>query len=231
MRKINPSDVCSDFETEIDALIVFFTSSTQRLSTDKDKSVLAELVFHRGYVAVEAFLSAWFLGAINRDSTQYFTSRKAAITASVEDKYSTWDTTHLDYHPPAHVNVTDLEALLDPDGWNITFRSVAAMIQRANDWLVPQFRGKVRGISTDRAAILDAAKAIRNCIAHQSQGSFDEMKQKLTAIPARGVGTALRRPANAVANVGAYLKAEGHGDKSRVENYLDEFKGLANDLR
>ena len=231
MRKVNPADVCADFETEIDDLIGFFTSSTQKFDADKDKSVLAELVFHRGYVAVEAFFSAWFLGAINRDSTQYFTWRKAAITASVHDKYSAWDVTHLDYHPPSHVHVAALEALLDPDGWNITFKSVAAMTQRANDWLVPQFRGKVRGISVDRAAILDAAKAIRNCIAHQSQGSFDEMKQKLTAIPARGVGNDLRRPVNAVAIVGAYLKAEGHGDKSRVENYLDEFKGLATDLR
>ena len=84
MRKINPRDICDDFDVEITELTTFFKVTAGGIASDKDRSLLSELVFHRGYVGVEAFLSAWFAGSINQDSTVFLTHRKTRIETMVK---------------------------------------------------------------------------------------------------------------------------------------------------
>jgi hypothetical protein len=230
MRKINPSDICDDFRTEISDLESFLTDSIEVAASSRKKSILAELVFHRGYVAVEAFLSAWFVGAINRDSSQFLTHRSNAVQQSLSAKFSTWDVSHLTYSPPAHISVADLKKLLDPDGWNITFNSFDNLKNKCADLLVPLYRAKVNGVSSQRGKIIDAAKSIRNCIAHQSRSSFTEMNSLVGSLPNAGVAGNLRTSVNSITNVGSHLKSSV-GGKMRVEHYLSEFKNLGSDLK
>jgi len=229
MRKTNPADICQDFRNEISELEVFLQDSMNVSTSSKNKSLIAELVFHRAYVAVESFLSAWIVGAINRDSSKYLRTRETSIKQSVNEKYSSWDVSHLIYSPPAHIPMGDLKDLMDPDGWNITFKTFDRLESKCTDWLAPHFFSKVHGVSGTRRKIIDAAKSIRNCIAHQSQSSFSEMNQSVSSLPKDGVSENLQTPVNSVNNVGAHLKAKV-GGKMRVQHYLHEFQELGSDL-
>ena len=229
MRKINPADICDDFRAEIAGLQTFLSDSMGTATSSKNKSLLAELVFHRAYVAVESFISAWIIGAINRDSSQYLCCRKNAVAQSLQAKFSNWDISHLNYSPPAHIPVADLESLLDPDGWNITFKEYARFESRSSEWLAPSFASKVAGVPSQKKRVIDSAKATRNCIAHQSKSSFTEMNSLLGSLPNAGTARHLRTTVNSISNVGAHLKATA-GGKTRVDHYLDEFRSFGGDL-
>ena len=229
MRKINPSDICDDYRSEIGDLETFWEDSQKVTTSSRNKSLLAELVFHRGYVAVESFLSAWIVGAVNRDSSQFLQHRKNALTQSVSSKFSSWDVAHFSYSPPTHISANDLKTLLDPDGWNITFGSFQKLKERCADWLAPSFLAKIDSVPAQRRKIINAAKAIRNCVAHQSESSFREMNNQVSSLPNSGTCRHLRTSVNSVSNVGSHLKAAA-GGKTRVELYLQEFKRLGSDL-
>ena len=230
MRKINPADICDEFRDEIGTLETFLTDSLAVAYSSRNKSLLAELVFHRAYVAVESFLSAWIIGAINRDPSKFIAHRTTAITQSLSDKFSPWDALQLTYSPPAHIAVADLTILVDPDGWNLTFKSFDKLKSKCTDWLTPMYAAKVGAVPNQRQKLIDAAKAIRNCVAHQSRSSFTEMNAHLSALPNAGVCRHLRITLNAIGNVGSHLKAAA-GGSTRVSLYLQEFKALGTDLR
>ena len=229
MRKINPSDICTDFKAEIASLRRFWDELAGGNLSSRDRSTLAELVFHRANVAVEAFVSAWFFGAVNRDATRFFSSRRNSVLQSVASRFSVWDSHCLHYKPPKHVAVTSLEPLVDPNGWNIAFGSYEKLEGRADEWLASDFRAKIRSIPDSRVAVLDAARAIRNCTSHQSRSSFQEMKCSLAELPDSGVCSHFRRTARSVNNIGAYLKAKV-GSKTRLDVFLDECEALADNL-
>jgi hypothetical protein len=230
MRKINPADICDDFCGEITTLETFLTDSWSVVASSRDKSVLAELVFHRAYVAVESFLSAWIVGAINRDSSQFTSHRANSITQSITDKFSAWDTSQLTYAPPAHIAVADLQPLVDPDGLNVTFKSYEKLKTKCANWLAASYRTKVDLVPIERQKVVDAAKAIRNCVAHQSQSSFTEMNQQLSSLPDSGICQHLRTNVNTVSKIGAHLKATA-GGSTRVQLYLREFREFGGNLR
>jgi hypothetical protein len=230
MRKINPADVCDDFRNEISALETFLTDSWNVAASSRDKSFLAELVFHRAYVAVESFLSAWIIGAINRDSSQFIANRTNAITQSLTSKFSAWDATQFTYSPPSHITVSDLQTLVDPDGWNITFKTYDKLKAKCAEWLTDPYKNKVDNVPVHRQKVIDAAKAVRNCIAHQSQSSFTDMNQQIGGLPNTGVCRHLRTTVNSVTNVGSHLKAVA-GTSTRVQLYLEEFREFGSNLR
>ncbi|CAG1008659.1 hypothetical protein ANAEL_03702 [Anaerolineales bacterium] len=234
MRKVDPTDLCRSLTDEISELRQFYLDTTIAINakarTDRQLSLLSELVFHQSYVMFESFISAWFIGCINRDASQFLRFRENTVRQSVKDKFDTRDETWLSYSPPKHPRVNDLARLLDKEEKNVTFKDYAAMEQRAKDWLTNAWSSKVSGITLDQRAIIDAAKVIRNCIAHRSQSSFKEMNDVLQNLPTTGASAFLRRDVNAVKVVGAYLKSLRQ-EKTRVEIFLDEFTQLANALK
>jgi hypothetical protein len=191
---------------------------------------LSEIVFHQSYVMLESFISAWFIGCINRDASVCLKFRENAIRNSVGDKFDAKDKSWLSYSPPKHPNVSDLAKLLDKEEKNITFKDYATMERRAKEWLSIPWSSKISSVALDRQVNINAAKAIRNCIAHRSQSSFSEINSVLQNLPNTGTSALLRRDANAVNIVGVYLKSLQQG-KTRVEIFLDEFTQLANSLR
>lgn len=233
MRKVDPSALCSDVRSELSALSAFCQAGENALasgpSAASNLSTLNELVFHRSYVAMETFISAYFIGCINRDASVFLGFRRNQITQSVRAKYAPWDVSHLTYSPPVHPTVADISSLLDSQDRNVTFKNYAEMIQRANDWLPNTWATKVGRVPADRQCILDAAKAIRNCIAHQSRDSFREMNSAIQALPTAGNAGLLHRPANSVSRVGAYLKAKMNG-RPRTAIFIAEFDALAQNL-
>jgi hypothetical protein len=234
MRKVDPTGVCEDFQSELDSLEEFYQASLDALkgkpNASSRASTLSELVFHRGYVALESFLSAYFIACINRDASTFLAWRECRIRQSVESKFGQWDEDQVDYTPPPHPSVAVISSLLDSQDRNVTFPDFARAIQRAQDWMTPAWAVKISATHSERRLIVDAAKAIRDCVAHQSQDSFSRINAALQALPDRGNAGLLRRHLNAVANVGSYLKAV-QGGQTRTTIYLREFRDLAERLK
>lgn len=236
MRKVDPTDLCLDLINEIIDMRKFYISAAEALSdeahADKQLSLLSEIVFHQSYVMLESFISAWFIGCINRDASVYLRFREKSIRDSVGEKFDAKDNSWLSYSPPPHPDVNVLAKLLDKEEKNITFKTYAKMECRAKEWLSITWSSKISSIALDRQANINAAKAIRNCIAHRSQSSFREMNNVLQNLPNTDTSTLLRRNINAVNNVGAYLKALPlQQGKTRVEIFLDEFTQFADSLK
>jgi len=234
MRKVNQTNLCDNLTKEIDELRQFYlnirTAINAGTHTDKNLSLLSEIVFHQSYVKLESFISAWFIGCINRDASKYWNYRENAIYQSVKGKFDAKDVKWLDYSPPPHPKVNDLATLLEKDEKNLTFKNYMDMEQHAKDWLTSNWSSKVSGVTSDRKSIIDAAKAIRNCIAHRSPISFKEMNEILQKLPNTGSSALLRRDDNAVKSVGVYLKSLQQGN-TRIEIFLDEFTQLANSFK
>lgn len=230
MRKVDPSSVCDELRDEIAALRLFAERISDLGPTKNDRSRLVELTFHSAYVNAESFLSRWIIGAINRDSSTYIAFRANSIRQSVTSKFSAWDSSKTAYTPPSHISVADLEALLDPDGWNLTFKDFSSFREKCSSWLTAHYVAKIDSVPPAARHALDAAKAIRNCIAHRSKSSFDEMNSRLIGMPAGGVLDHLRTRVNAVTNVGSHLKTVV-GGKDRWEHYFDQFDVLQSNLR
>lgn len=228
MRKIDPAGVCADFLQELDALELFYEAGIEAFagqsSVGKNLSVLSEVVFHRGYVAFEAFVSAYFVGCVNRDASKFIAERTSRLTESLKSKWA-WDIAYIAYSPPRHPSVTDVAALLDPEDRNVSFRDCATMVEKAQIYLTPAHADKFKAISETQYKVVDAAKAIRNCVAHQSRVSFAHMNECLRDLPCTGNAALLRRPVRSVGNVGSYLKSVQRG-RRRVNVYFDEFREL-----
>ena len=230
MNKRNPTELADAFRGNIDDLLTFHAELIECAVSGGNQSVLASLVFHRAYVYLETFLSDWFTAAINRDSTVFRASREQKIRDSISSKFSAWDVGQLSYSPPAHLTLEQIGQLLDPTRRNTTFGSYSKFVEAANSNLAAPFATKVTAVPNNRRRILDAAKAIRNCISHQSDSSRDKMNQQLTSLPVTGNCGRLRRRVNAVRYVGSYLKSAA-GSETRLEIYLHEFDQLALNLR
>jgi len=234
MRKVDPTALCSDLQKEIDSLLEFYRAAVDlmRLRGENPKkhiSLLAEVVFHRGCVAVESFLSAWFVGCLNQDAAVYVEWLKNSIRQSISNKCGLCIDTFVEFKTPKHLSRHVVEELLDPEGKNVTFCDLDEMEKRAREWLVPIWASKISGIPRNRKVILNTARAIRNCIAHQSTRSFHEMNEAIKRLPKEDVATHLRIKTNSVKKVGSYLRTRMNG-KSRVEIFFEEFKRFAGNL-
>lgn len=241
MNKKNINKLSIDFHEEIDSLLTFYSETVpaigKRLASggspgyDSHNSVLAEVVFHRGFVAVESFLSDWFIACINHNPSAYLKWRETAINNSVEDRFGKWYVEHfLTYRRLTHLKQSVIEELVNPEGENVTFSYHDQLKQRASDWLSPEWNSKVASVDKNRLLILDGAKKIRNRIAHNSRRSLTEMNDALKSLLKRGNALLLRPEKNSIKKVGSYLKAKPKNDRTRLQIFFEEFKGFADDL-
>jgi hypothetical protein len=130
------------------------------------------------------------------------------------------------FSPLKHVAVSELEDIVDPTGKNLTFSDAAAIIGRANDWLIPAQRNRIRSLTPSDQDLIDTARAIRNFIAHGSTGSKKIMNDALATVDRHGRNPHLDRGQNKVHDEGAYLKAVFNGHR-RIATYTSRFKEIA----
>ena len=179
MRKADPLGLCEQVQDRLAQLHEFYDDAWAAFNGDQHaaarQSTLGELVFHRAYVELESFLSAYFVACINRNAGTFVDSRRSQIEASVRAKYPGTTVDYVAFEPPNHLTVAAVGGLVDGNEQNLTFGSYAQMVDRAQQWLAPEWAAKIVAVPVSRQRVVDAAKAIRNCIAHQSKASFDSM--------------------------------------------------------
>jgi hypothetical protein len=230
MRKVDPADVRQDFQDETTRLVNHFRRTRDRLAGSihelADVSELARTTYAVLYTAFERFLSDLFISYINRDCSAYATSLGSRVEASIRDKFGPEAASHLTFQLPAHLSLASVEALLDQDGRNLTFSSVARIKDRASDWLVPAHLARINALGIAEERAIDTAHSIRDFIAHNSIAAKSVMNERLASVSLGGTNRYLGRGALEVHNVGSFLKAIFAGEH-RVVHYANRLSAIA----
>lgn len=235
MRKVRPQDVLSEFVAQVDGSLAHYervlTSLGGTNNEKLDVTLMSRTLLHTVFVDFECFLSDLFVAYMNRDFSQYQSTFEHSVKASASAKHSPWLSQRITFNRPAHMTVDQLAEAIDPTGWNLTFTSTNAMKDKARAWLADPYRAKVLALSAEDERLVDAARAMRNWIAHQSSGSSDKMNDLLADIE-RGPGTdnhELGRGVRKITSIGAFLKTKLNHER-RVQSYCRRLKEVATSL-
>lgn len=235
MRKVDPVGVKSDFNAFTVEREAHFTRVEALLKGSahekRDLSVLSETMLHSVYVAFEVFLSDLMLAYINRDFSVYQESLTRRINASVSSKFGIGAAARTNFAVSRHIKIQDLEQLIDPTGWNLTFKDVSELQSKFADWVVPAYGAGVSTLSESDKRLIDTARAIRNFIAHRSEGSKRIMNDKLLTVSSGPMcpNLSLPRGNHEINDVGAYLKANSGGQR-RLITFMERLKNIAASL-
>jgi hypothetical protein len=231
MNKIDTKKIVNAFGSRIDVKRAAFdrlaAHATGSATEVQDLNFLCESLLSAIYVEFECLVSDLFHGYINNSNKAYLSNLESKIKSSVKDKYSQWHASHVTFSGPKHIASAQLKALMDPTNWNVTFKDVEAMKTRAGEWLSPPHAKKFSSLSPSDCALIDAAHAIRNCLAHNSESSRKVMNDKVRSIvtDAACTNVGLGISTNNVSTVGKYLRAAPQGSM-RVVVYADRIKAI-----
>lgn len=232
MRKVRPQDVRDDFDQLVSERMDHFDRVEARLigtpNEKRDLSILSETTLHSSYVAFECFLSDLLLAYINRDFSQYQNNLGAKVNASVSAKFGEWTAGRVSFNWVKHVTLQQLESMLDPDSYNLTFKDVATLKQRFHDWVAVPHKNAIVTLNDPDTRLIDCTHSVRNFIAHRSKNAKDIMNVNLAAV---ATGPAcpnadLARGAREINDIGSYLKTKV-GDTRRVKTYITRLKAVA----
>lgn len=222
MRKVNPADVRTDFDSACAEIIEYFdrvAGAVASLTTkERDTSQLATQSFLALFVAFERFVSDLVLAYLNRDFSVYQAALHSRVSSSLRERFGTGVQGLVALKSYAHIPMSDLEGIVDPTGWNLTFASVEKLKAFAGTSLAAAHAARVNSISASEARLIDTARAVRNFIAHQSAGSKQLMNDALSTVEAGNHNRHLGRGVNEVHTVGSYLKAV-HVGQRRIHRY------------
>jgi hypothetical protein len=230
MRKVDPAGVRADFDASARDIVEFFDRTCAALggtpTKESDISRLATTSFLALFVVFERFLSDLFLAYLNRDFSVYQARLATRVTTSIEDKFGRAVVQLVSLKTKAHVSVDEIENVVDPDGWNLTFPSVDNLKTRADEWLGATYATRVKTIGASEARLIETARAVRNFIAHQSSGSKQRMNEALATVETGGHNRHLARGQREVHAVGSYLKAT-HAGLRRFHRYGSGLRAIA----
>jgi hypothetical protein len=235
VNKINTKKIISDFcgridvkRASLDRMVAHVTGTSTELS---DLNFLCENYLASIYVEFECLVSDLLHGYINNSNKTYLANIESKIKNSISDKYSPWHASNTSFNGPKHIASTQLSKLLDPTSWNVTFKDVSAMQVRAKEWLAPTYEKAFSALSAPDTALIDAAHAIRNCIAHNSESSRRVMNTKIRGLVTGPACTnvGLEIGANNINSIGKYLRAAVPGGM-RIGVYSDRLKAVGASL-
>jgi len=132
-------------------------------------------------VAFEVFRSDWHVAAINRDSARFAAFEERRIRASINEKFPATGM-HVRIEVPTHLTLRQVRAMIDADGRNVTFSSPERWIDRVTTHLNGAYRAAVLDLAPADLLVVNAVVKIRDCVAHQSPSSSNEMNAALEAL-------------------------------------------------
>jgi hypothetical protein len=221
MRKVSPQDVRDDFKVQITDLTSFYLGGMTAFPSEKDQSTLTEQILLAAAVAWEGFVSDLFIGYINVDATRFKQHLKDAFDEHIQtqDKSNSVFQRYGALQFPTHLRKSDVEALANSTGNNITFPNFDELEVRSKKWLVPAHSDRFKNLTKQQKALINAVIGLRNHVAHRSQRSGKAMNDLLAVGVLHQAG--IKRGANKVNNVGAWLKATPVGkNESRIETVM-----------
>lgn len=225
MNKVNPDKVKESFKEQLDELSEFLNRMVVQIqgshNEKADLSQLSQSVFLSQFVAYEVMVSDLFLSYICKDPSQLQNEYEKRIGKSIHKGYGSAWRGNIQFNKRTTIPYAEVQALVDAEGRNLSFKNVSGMKQEAQLLLAPKFCNKIKSIPDEDCRLLDTAKAIRNYIAHRSPSSRDYMNQLLLEIDQQDINSGLGRGSGKEVKVaGTFLKAKVEG-KPRVQLYMD----------
>lgn len=231
MRKINPQDVRQDFNQSLVEQLDFFGRLSAFGLASGDRKRLAEQVFFVSASLWEGFISDLFVGYVNVDSSTLTAKISNDIAQSTRAKFGTFAASKTAVSFPQHIRAADAAALLDKDGYNVTFPSARKMVAEAGTVLMPAHRVGFVGLSPGDLDAIDAWKETRNCIAHRSESSFERMNAALAKSDLATAYPQLARGVHAIEDVGSFLDATPVGStQKRLVQFINTMTTIASRL-
>jgi hypothetical protein len=234
MRKRDLDTVFGDFKEDLKSLRTFYKKALTGLQAqDEEKSqhgMLCELVFHSAYVAFETYVSSLFVAYINNDVAAFSADQEERILVLIAKEIGTWQKDRTTFSPESHIPMEQIEELIDPNGYNLTFKSTIEMVKKAKKWLAPKHASGFAALVKGDTAFLDAARCVRNWLAHQSKSSFERMNDCLGSTDLVGQYAIFQRGAHLKSDIGAYLRSDA-GGKSRLLAYLEALEAVGKGLK
>lgn len=234
MRKVKPADVKSSFLALVTEKKSYFLRHERSLKGTaremKDLSLLSEMILHSLCVDFECFLSDLVLAYINRDPSAYQRDLFARVQVSVLSKFDDWTASRLTLKSEKNIKIDEIEQLINPRDFNVTFKDVNDLKAKANRWICPAYSAGIAGVSAADSRLIDTTHSVRDFIAHQSVHSKNNMNNMLRTIdggnncPNNGLGSAQN-----IHNVGSFLKASV-GNQRRALRYADRLLSIATTL-
>jgi hypothetical protein len=166
------------------------------------------------------------LAYLNRDFSTYEQRLIGRVTDSVRDKFGAGVVALVTIRPKGHVRMDELQGIVDPNGFNLTFSSVDRLKDTASQWLTAAHVSRIKSITQHEGRLMDTARSIRDFIAHRSAAARATMNNALSTIQSGTHNRNLGRGPNEVHSVGSYLKAEFSG-RRRLHLYADGLKNIA----
>lgn len=176
MRKVDPNSIIDDFTAQVatatfewqlihDALPSSPVSLRRRVAADSFLTLA---------VAWESFFSDWWVGAINRDASTFMATTEKELRDEALRTFSLQATDLAStLVSKKHLSVGEVRRRLDPQERNIVFHGHEERQQRAKRDLAGANRVKAHAISESDWQSVEAARAIRNLLAHRSKSARD----------------------------------------------------------
>jgi len=207
------------------------------------KGLAADFAFRVGS-EWELFQHKWHVVAITASPDKFIAAQQTSLDAGIKKANIDHFVTLLHGDKltlPVKPKQTEVEALIDPRGFNVTFDSCETWMKEASIDLDSTYADKVRGIvsTSPDSCVLDLLKAVRNALAHGSGGSLSRLNEMVKERPSGGklgltgsVNDGLKRDTNKIHDVAVYLHGRAPGSsKQRVQKLAQRVREIAEQLR
>lgn len=226
MADSSPQEVGKRFVKRIESLL----SDYQRLLNNVDgqrrqaslETLLAEQTLMSLGIYWEAFLHELIIAYILQSPDTYIAEYKRKLTQNLTDKFPGavgWTT----ISPPPHLTRTELEMLLDPQRRNFTISDYSKLPETVNKLISAGYAPRF-SLGADDTQFLSYLVAVRNFLAHRSDGSRDRLRTVTTNL--KGSNSNL---AGTILRFDTYIKQPILGS-SRVGEIVGRLKAIATAL-
>lgn len=228
MKKKSTKIIKDEFTVAIDSCIRQYERLEASRPTDSEKNLQAEQVFLTATTRWEGFLATLLPAYVNKDSSQACASIQVDVTNSARSKYGAAVGDVMKIMLPRHLTAEQSSQLLDPEGFNPSFKDGPTLREKANRWIAKPHRNGIDGLTAADLATITSWTKIRNYLAHHSSKAFKEMNTAIDDGNLRSDHPELARSTNLVKNVGSFLKRVPVGHKeARLLHYLKHMKLIA----
>ncbi|MEL0436685.1 hypothetical protein [Phycobacter sp. K97] len=216
MRKISPDGVWNDFAAQLDEQFAYYQSSWNTLKGADDRKIATENYILTIGVMFEGYVNDLVFAYANRDCSKVMQHLENSLRACLQTvpKAEAAFNKFGDFKQRDHLTKSDLKEILDPEGRNTSFPDFASIEDRANQWLASAHAQKFTNLSAQQRAVINAAIAARNNLAHRSKSSLDRLNVVFNAGALHPTG--LKRNVNLIQQAGHYLKARPNNGDSRA---------------
>ena len=216
MRKISPNGVWNDFAAQLDEQFAYYQNSWNALAGAEDRKIATENYVLTIGVMFEGYVNDLIFAYANRDCSKVMQHLENSLRACLQaaPKAEAAFNKFGDFKHRDHLTKAELKEILDPEGRNTSFPDFAAIEDRAQQWLAAAHAQRFANLNAQQRAVINAAIAARNNLAHRSKSSLDRLNVAFDA--GALFPTGLKRNVNLIQQAGHYLKARPNNGDSRA---------------